>query len=38
MTIQITKSAWQTIGEIIHKTSNTYDLLYSAKTGFDNKK
>jgi len=33
MTIQITKSAWQKIGEIIHKTSNTYGLLYSAKTG-----
>ena len=31
--IQITRSAWQKIGEIIHKTSNTYGLLYSAKTG-----
>ena len=33
MTIQITRSAWQKIGEIIHKTNNTYGLLYSARTG-----
>ena len=31
--IQITRSAWSKIGEIIHKTNNTYGLLYSAKTG-----
>ena len=31
--IQITKSAWQKIGQILHKTKNPYGLLYSAKTG-----
>jgi iron-sulfur cluster assembly accessory protein len=31
--IQITRSAWQKIGEIIHRTNNSYGLLYSAKTG-----
>ena len=36
MTIQITRSAWQKIGEILNKTNKTnksYGLLYSAKTG-----
>jgi len=33
MSIQITKSAWRKIGEIINKTNNSYGLLYSAKTG-----
>ena len=31
--IQITRSAWQKIGEILYKTKNTYGLLYSASTG-----
>ena len=31
--IQITKSAWRKIGEIINKTNSSYGLLYSAKTG-----
>ena len=31
--IQITKSAWSKIGEIINKTKNSYGLLYSAKAG-----